>query len=362
MNIISLYRAVERISGIHNSINTLSTLTAISNDARNGVSNANSQISYRQKLDSLVEELRGEVISDLLVYETTLLEEFKFDYLLPQKLALQLEVIASDNQATLAVVAEKLKSLQENISADINKIGSFTDGLENIGLDELDLGDSEAVFTVYYPSATFDDTLSLLSKRFNETHGALSKVLSLSGEDDNLSILHISSGSALVILGGTLSAAATFALVLERLASAFEKYQQGKTAIEEQKKLKVESTELQARLDEANSAAAEAHEEILIEEIQRLSIEVSSDDQPNANVGIAAGIKTIVDHMMEGIDYDVLADTPSQEEGEEDAFLEQKREKVSRINNRECRKNIKLIREVERKIVRRIEVRQGAED
>jgi len=362
MNIISLYRAVDRIANIHESIGTLSELNAIATDARNGVSNSNSQISYRKKLDSLVEELRIEIISDLLVYETALLEEFKFDYLLPQKLALRLEVIANDNQATLAVIAKEFKALHEEISSDIDKVNSFTSGLKNIGLDELDLGKSEAVFTVYYPNATYNDALNLLSLRFKETHGALSKILSLSGEDDNLSVLHISNGSAFIILGSALGAAATFALVLERLSSAFEKYQKGNLAIAEQKKLKVESAEVQSRLDNANAALEAAHEEIIIEEIQRLSLEISSEDQPNANVGITAGIKTIVDHMMKGIDYDVLADTPEQEEGEDENILEQKRERVLRINNRESRKNIKLVREIERKIVRRIEARQRPEE
>lgn len=358
MNIISLYRPVARIVNAHETLDTLSKLSAITIDARNGVSNANSQISYREKLDELVKLLREEVFSDLLVYESALIDEFGYDYLLPQKLALRLEVISNDNQTTLAVIAKEFKVIQDKISSDLEDLSSFIGGLKKIGLTDLDLGDSEAVFTVYYPSETFSDALNLLSRRFSETHGALSKILSLSGEEDELSVLHISSGSTLVILGGTLGAAATFALVLERLSSAFEKYQRGKLAIAEQKKLRVETAEIQARLDEANAAAEAAHEEILLEEIHRLSIEIACNEQPNANVGISAGIKTIVDHMIKGIDYDVLADLPEDTDDEDEAVLEEKREKVLRINNRESRKNIKLVREIERKIVKRIEARQ----
>ncbi|MGB6228843.1 MAG: hypothetical protein WBF53_01785 [Litorimonas sp.] len=359
MNVISHYRALSELRRIHKNLDTPARLTAIGTDATNGVANASSQIQYRQKIDSFVEELRDQDVSGLLVYENQVLEEIGFDYLLPHKLALQIENLSGNNQNTLGVVGKVIADLSTKITDDLARIDEFIDGLDGLDLGDLDFGEAEAVFTVYYPTSTFDSALNSLALRFKETHGALTKILSLSGQDEDLQVLYISSGSALLVLGGSLGATATFALVLERLSSAFEKYQRGMQLLEQTKAMRATNAEAQAKFDAATDAAVEVNEEMLLEEIQTISIELSAQQQENAEVGITAGIKTVIEHMKMGIDYDVLADEIDESEYDDHPdVIESMLEQARRINKRDSRKNIKLIREVERKIIKRIEARK----
>ena len=120
----------------------------------------------------------------------------------------------------------------------------------------------------------------------------------------------------------------------------------------------MQNADAQAKLDAANEAAQEVHEYILLEEIQSISVELASDRLENPEVGITAGMKVLVEHMKKGIDYDVLAEEVDADDFEDEASLAEVQQKVQLINNRESRKNIKLIREIDRTLIRRIEARQ----